>query len=527
MTVDRQIDLATVQSGGTLGSSLIAAMRRYPHRPAIADGEVSWTYRELERQLAALVAVFKAEGVRPGDGIGVLTGNRAEGFAASVAAMLMGARYTPLHPAAAEEDHAFIVSDAELKAIVVEPVRYGVVGLALARRQPGLRLFSLGPTEGAIDLRQATASVPDPQLHDEATPQSIAYLAYTGGTTGRPKGVILSHRVFASMLVHQGHDWEWPQEIRFLASSPITHMAGSIIYTVLAKGGYTRLVDRFDPVVFFKTAKDDRITAALLVPTMIYALLDHPSLSGHDVSTIKLIIYGAAPMSPDRLAQALDAFGPVFLQVYAQTEAVQGIATLRQSDHALNRPERLSSCGIPGPLVTVKLLDEEMQEVPTGQPGEICVRGPIVMDGYWKQPDATAEALRGGWLHTGDVAVQDDDGYLTIVDRLKDMIVTGGFNVYPREVEDALLSHPSVASAAVIGTPDAKWGEAVRAFVMIRPGASFDETGLRDHVKSRRGSISAPKIIERVDEIPLTPLGKVDRKRLRAPFWSDRERSVG
>jgi len=219
-------------------------------------------------------------------------------------------------------------------------------------------------------------------------------------------------------------------------------------------------------------------------------------------------------------------FGKVFVQLYGQTEAPQVITSMRKIDHDETKPGRLGSCGRASPGVDVKLFDVNMREVPVGEPGEICVRGPLVMDGYWKRPEANAETLKGGWLHTGDVAVKDEEGYFYIVDRTKDMIISGGFNIYPREVEDALMSHPSVASAAVIGIPDDKWGEAVKGFVVLKPGANSGVAELQAHVKDKRGAPWSPKTIDFVEVIPVTGLGKIDRKALRAPYWEGRKRGV-
>jgi fatty-acyl-CoA synthase len=245
-----------------------------------------------------------------------------------------------------------------------------------------------------------------------------------------------------------------------------------------------------------------------------------------DLSSLQMVVYGAAPMSPDRLKQAIDVFGPIFVQLYGQTEAPNCIATMRKIDHDPAKPGRLSACGLPCPGVEVKLLDPQMKEVAVGEPGEICVRSPLVMEGYWKRPEATEEAFRGGWLHTGDVATRDADGFLTIVDRTKDLIITGGFNIYPREVEDALLSHPDISAAAVIGVPDPKWGEAVTAFVVLRPGAEANEAALQAHVKTKRGAPWSPKAVHFIDAVPVTGLGKIDRKALRAKFWTEEGRQV-
>jgi len=236
-------------------------------------------------------------------------------------------------------------------------------------------------------------------------------------------------------------------------------------------------------------------------------------------------------MSPTRLIEGMQVFGPVFMQLYAQSEAPNTITVLHQHEHdPQHHPERLASCGTPCVGTQVRLLDDDGQPAPDGEVGEICVRGPLVMKGYWNKPEETAQALRHGWLYTGDMARRDADGYLYIVDRSKDMIISGGFNVYPREVEDMLSQHPSVASAAVVGVPDVQWGEAVRALVVLRPGAQVDPVALATElmawVRERKGAVQAPKAIDFVDALPMTGLGKLDKKAIRAKFWQGQERAV-
>jgi fatty-acyl-CoA synthase len=274
------------------------------------------------------------------------------------------------------------------------------------------------------------------------------------------------------------------------------------------------------------TIERHRITATMLVPTMIYVLLDHPKLQTADLSSLEVLYYGAAAMSPSRLAEGIERLGDVFFQFYGQAECPMTITVLRKEEHRVDDPQRLASCGRAVPWLDVALLDEEGQQVDQGQPGEICVRGPLVMKEYLNKPEQTAEAFKFGWLHTGDVARADEEGFLTIVDRKKDMIITGGFNVFPRELEDVLSSHPGVSAAAVIGVPDDKWGEAVKAVVVRRPGADVGQEELIALVKDRKGSVSAPKSIDFVEAIPLSPLGKPDKKALRARYWADSHRMV-
>jgi fatty-acyl-CoA synthase len=282
----------------------------------------------------------------------------------------------------------------------------------------------------------------------------------------------------------------------------------------------------FDPQAFYRAVEQRRITLTFAVPTMLYALLDHPATKTADVSSIETIVYGAAPMSPTRLREALDVFGPVFVQLYGQAEAPATVTALRKEEHDPSRPHLFGSCGRALPGVTVALLDDEDEEVPLGEVGEICVRGAIVSDGYWKRPELTAETLRSDWLHTGDMARADEEGYLYIVDRKKDMIISGGFNVYPREIEDVLTSHSDVAIAAVVGVPDDKWGEAVKALVVLRPGAAVGADDLIALVRERKGAVYAPKSVDFIDDLPLTGVGKADRKAVRARFWPADGRQV-
>ena len=519
--------MGKLHEGGTVGSMLITAIARFADRPAIADNQTRWTYRELGDAAARIVALFRTLGLVKGDGLALLATNRVETWAVVTAAAVMGLRYTPLHPLAAEDDQAFIVDDAEAAVLIVEGPKFAERGRAIKGRAHGVKhLLSFGPMDGGRDLVAELKSLEPAPLTDEADADAICWLAYTGGTTGRSKGVMIAHRCLVNMSAIIFSDWEWPQDIRYLASTPITHAGGVNIFPTMMRGGFVRVLPGFDIEAFCRTVEAERINAVLLVPTMIYALIDAREVRvRYDLSSLETIIYGAAPMSPYRLLEGMTIFGNVFVQFYGQTEAPQCITTLRKIDHDPTHPRQLGSCGRPNPLVEVKLFDFDMNEVKPGEPGEICVRGALVMNGYWKRPDATDDAFRGGWLHTGDVAVQED-GYHYIVDRIKDMIISGGFNIYPREVEDALMSHPAVASAAVIGVPDDKWGEAVKAFIVLKRGAEADFETLHAHVKAKRGGPWAPKTIDFVDAIAVTGLGKVDRKALRAPYWQGRSRSV-
>ena len=355
---------------------------------------------------------------------------------------------------------------------------------------------------------------------------AIAILNYTGGTTGKSKGAIRTHAQIAAYAASILADFEIPIAPRYLVIAPMSHVAGTKILPSLMLGGTVHLLRGFDPDAVLATIARERINITLLVPTMIYVLLDHPTLSRTDTSSLELLLYGASPMSPARLLEGLERIGPVFSQLYGQTECYP-ISVLRKADHDRHRPELFSSCGVPVASCDVKVLDEFDQEVAAGQPGEICVRAAHAVSQYWKRSQETEALFRNGWLHTGDVGRADEKGYLYILDRKKDMIVSGGFNIYPRDVEDALSVHPDVAMACVIGIPDPKWGEAVCALVIPKPGTHPTAESLVQLVKERKGPTHAPKRVEFVGELPLTPVCKVDKKMVRAPYWTGHQRMVG
>jgi fatty-acyl-CoA synthase len=259
---------------------------------------------------------------------------------------------------------------------------------------------------------------------------------------------------------------------------------------------------------------------------MLYILMDHPKIDDYDLSSLETVYYGAAAMSPTRLKEAIAKFGSIFFQFFGQSECGMTISVLKKDEHDTNDLARLATCGRAVPWLKVALLDDQLNEVPDGEPGEICVRGPLVMKGYWNKPEQTAEALEGGWLHTGDIARKDAQGFLTIVDRKKDMIVSGGFNVFPREIEDVIGTHPAVGQVAVIGVPDEKWGEAVKAVVVLRPDQAVTAEELSELVKEHKGAVHAPKSVDFVEAIPVSALGKPDKKVLRAQYWQGSDRLV-
>jgi fatty-acyl-CoA synthase len=507
---------------------LVKALDRDPGRPAVYLGDWVMTAAEMAAEMSRYAQAYRATGVAPGSGVAMLSANRPEVLFAMGAYMTVGARNTALHPLGSLEDHTYVLADAGIETLVFDP-SFADRAAQLKQAVPSLkRLLSFGPCDVGEDLLLlARRHEPVRLVPPVIDPESPSAIAYTGGTTGVPKGVVATYRSSAAMVQIMMGEWQWPDELRHLVCTPLSHAGATFFVPVLLRGGSLVVVPRFEAGQVLDAIERHRITSIFLVPSMLYALLDHPTFGATDLSSLQTVFYGASPVSPSRLREAIGKLGPIFFQFYGQTEAPQTLFIMRKEEHDADDLARLASCGRPVPWVHVALLDDEGNEVPTGESGEICVRGPLVMKGYWNKPEETAAALAGGWLHSGDVARQDEQGFYTIVDRKKDMIVSGGFNVFPREVEDVLSTHPAVAVVAVISVPDPKWGEAVKAVVVLRKGATVEPEELVALVRQQKGPHYAPKSVDFVDSIPLTAVGKPDKKVLRAHYWSQKGRQVG
>lgn len=418
------------------------------------------------------------------------------------------------------EDYLYVIEDAEIDLLVYDGDHFEEVAAELKQRAPRIRHFvAIGPCGVGQSLENlASAFVAKPLVAPDADPELLARIAYSGGTTGKPKGIMVTHRGMATSTMIQLTEWEWPAEIRHLICAPLSHAGASVMTAILLKGGSMVVLPGFDPVSFMEAVQKNRITSVLMVPTMVLALIDHPRFAEFDLSSLEVIFYGASAFPAARLKDAIARLGPIFFQFYGQSEAPMSVTVMRRADHLSDDPLRLASCGRPTPWVRVALMDDNMRHVPEGEPGEICVQGPLLMGGYLNKPEETELAFEGGWLHTGDVAIRNPDGFLRIVDRKKDMIVTGGFNVFAREVEDVLVTHPAVRQAAVIGVPNPKWGETVKAIVVLAPGETVPAEDLIALVRDRKGPVQAPKSVEFIESIPLSPLGKPDKKALRAIY---------
>ena len=495
----------------------LAALRQSGDRIVFKSAAGDWTGTATLNMIAALQAELKRQSVRPGGRLAVLGSNRPETWCAGIAAQGLGLCITWLHPLGGIESHIQQLQDFEPDLLVLDVPRFADAGRLLSERiGPALPICTLGASEVGPDLlRSAQASF---SVVDWSRPDELAIVNYTGGTTGKSKGAFRNHAALSAIALGTLADFDLPRQPKFLAVGPISHVTGSKILPVLLRGGQVTMLDHFDPDLVCATIEAEAIDTALLVPTMIYSILDSGGLSKHDTRSLKLLLYGASSMAAARLAEGLDRLGPIFSQLYGQTECYP-IAVLPREDHDTRHPDRLRACGFPSRSCSVALLDGDGQHVEAGSVGEVCVRSPYVMSGYWKQPELTLETLRGGWLHTGDVGQFDEAGRLYIVDRIKDIIITGGFNVYPKEVEDIIASIEGVAMCAVLGVPDPKWGEAVVAAVVPAPGAALGSGAIMAAVKARCGPVQTPKEVRFFTELPLTGAGKIDKKRLKDSNW--------
>lgn len=507
------------------------AVRSYHDRIAIVDGDRRVTYGEMGAHTNRVARGLAEIGVRKGDRVGLLMPNRYEFIPTLYGIWKAGAAFTQMPTRAAPDDFRYYLNEVEAGTLIYDAAFDDAVAKIRAEIPSVQRIVRLGegpPPVEALDYRDLFDRQASDDLDADIAHTDIALAGFTAGTTGMAKAVLIDHANWAHYAITAGLEMGdiRPGEV-FGHIAPLTHFSLSFVLPTFMRGGTNVVLPGLDLAAFLTAIATERITATALVPTIIYILLDLPDRSTIDFSSLRTIVYAASPMVPERLRQALEVFGPIFVQGYGGTEPGY-ISCLRKEDHSVESAEgvrRLGSAGRPMYHVDVQIQDDGDRPLPAGEIGEISVRSPGQMVRYW---DATrnAEAVRAGWVHSGDIGYLDDDGFLTIVDRKKDMVITGGFNVFPRQIEDVLATHPAVAQSAVFGVPDDKWGEAVRACIVLRPGSEASADELIALVKERKGSVWAPKSIEFVESIPLTPAGKPDKKALRAPYWAGQERGV-
>jgi acyl-CoA synthetase (AMP-forming)/AMP-acid ligase II len=498
----------------------------------VMEGQ-SWTFQQCFDVNSRVAHALIAEDIPRETRAAVLAGNDPLAWQCVLGIWRAALAWVPLNPKSPPTDHIQLLGGFDAEVLFFQSTFAGEV--ATIRSQcPGLKLLICvdGHVDGCLNLRDWIADFPATRPDRFANPEDLGAIMPTGGTTGMPKGVMLTHRSLCQSQANGVINSPYPagETIVNLAAAPMTHTAGFLSLGATARGGRIVIMTRPDPVTLLDTIEQEGVTELFLPPTVIYRLLEMPGLADRNLKSLRYFNYGAAPMSIEKLRQALTVFGPVMHQGYGQTEAPGSIAFMSPGHHyrdgEIADDNRLSACGLPSVLNATAIMDENNRPLPQGETGEICVRGDIVMKGYYKQPEKTAEAVIDGWLHTGDLGHIDHEGFLHITDRKKDMIISGGFNVFPSEVEQVLWSHPAVLDCAVIGVPHADWGEEVKAVVELKPGQQATAAELIALCKEKLGSVKAPKSVDFVDLLPRSPVGKVLKKAIRDPYWQQAGRRI-
>ncbi len=485
-----------------------------PQRTALVYEGERWSYAEFNRRANALAHGLRALGVCHGDRVAYLDLNHPDFFLTIFAAAKIGAIFVPLNFRLTPPELAFIISDAGVHTLIhdaafapaIDAIRESIPCRELVCRdaRPGVRLL-------ADVLRDQR----DDDLDNQVSTDEVAVIMYTSGTTGRPKGAMLTHGNLLWNNINAGLAFDISVDDVTLVCAPLFHIGGLNVTPLIAfmKGAEVVLMRSFEPGGVLALIPEHRVTTMFGVPAMFLFMSQHPGFATADLSSMRFLLCGGAPV-PEALIRLYGARGLRFAQGYGLTETAPFV-TLVPIDRAL---EKVGSAGLPPFFTDVRLVDGEGRDVPTGERGEVIVRGPNVMKGYWNRPEATAEAIRDGWFHTGDIGTRDADGFFYIVDRKKDMIISGGENIYPAEVEDCLYQHPDIAEAAVIGLPDERWGETVLAIVVLKPGVAVSGQDIMDFTQGRLARYKQPRRVELLDALPRNPAGKVLKFELRERY---------
>jgi len=510
-----------------------ALLRNAQQRPlalatACAGRRRNW--RQFAERVARYAGVLRSLGLDAGDRVGIIALNSDYYLETFYAVPWAGGIIVPINTRWSQPEIAYALADAGVRILVVDEHHAELGRVLSAETDIELALLGAADTAGAVALEA---------LIDEAVPvgeagrggDDVSGIFYTGGTTGRSKGVMLTHVNHVTNSLQLAAMMRAPEELSYLHAAPMFHIADALcVYMVTTLGGAHHVIPRFEPAACAAALQEHRVTDILLVPTMIQMLLDHLAQQRYDLSSLARLYYGASPIPEATLLRLFDALPDCApIQLYGQTEAAPMITVLEGKYHVKEGPcaGRLRAAGRAIPCVELKIVDANDDEVPRGTVGEIVARGPNIMPGYWRMPEQSAQTLRGGWLHTGDAAYMDDEGFIYISDRLKDMIISGGENVYSAEVENVLYQHPSVAQCAVIGVPDPRWGERVHAIVVPKPGAARDAEAIIAHCRALIADFKCPRSVDFRDEpLPLSGAGKVLKTELRKPYWEDRARAV-
>ena len=514
-----------------LTQPLHKALQERPNATALVCGERRHTFAQFVDRVARLAAVLQSLGLQPGDRVGLLALNSDRYVEYLYATWWAGGVINPVNIRWSAREVAYSLDDCDTRILLTD-VHFGAVAQQqseLSRSLKTLVHFGDGAApEGMADAEALMAQaqpVPDARRGGA----DLAAVMYTGGTTGLPKGVMLTHGNLYAGQLSANAAASRPSEAVGLNMAPMFHVGGTGLTLQLMMRLCTQvIIPAFDEVKVLEAIQNERASETFMVPTMLKRLIEHPRFGEFDTSSLQLVLYGAAPIDDALLLQAIEKLPrAAFCQLYGMTELSPVVTVLPAWCHLPDQPAaRRRSAGRPVPIAEVRIVDTEGRPVPNGTVGEIAARGPMVMAGYWNKPEQTAEVLREGWMHTGDGGVMDADGFVHVVDRLKDMIVSGGENIYSAEVENAITQLPQVSMCAVVGVPDEQWGERVHAVVVLRDGTTLDAATLVAHCKTLIAGYKCPRSVEFRTEIPLSPAGKMLKYKLRDPHWEGRSRKV-
>lgn len=492
-----------------------------------------YSYAEFESRANRLAQGLIALGMPKGAHVAIQSWNRPEIVETEAACYKAGFVRIPINARLSSAETRYVLDNSEARVFIADSVHMQPV-LENLEDLPALEcLLCIDRTPGGTSsYEDLLGRAADTSPETEVEPDELAVLSYSSGTTGKLKAVMQSYGNRTAMIrktfMIPGIKIE-PGDI-FAHVGPITHASGMLLMPVMSSGGCNLILDRFDVEVLLETIEREQVNYLFMVPAMINAVMNHPRTGGYDLGSLKGIFYGAAPMPERNIRRALELFGPVLVQGYGMTETTSFTTILTARDHVealRDKAEgRLLSCGRPIFETEIRLVDEGGNRVPPGEMGEIIARGPDVMMGYYKDPELTEQTIRDGWVHSGDMAREDPEGYLYIVDRKSETVISGGFNVYPSEVEQVLCSHPSVLEACVIGVPDDKWGEAVKAVVVLKEGAPATEQDLIEHCRRFLAGYKKPQSVDFAGDLPKNPNGKIARRVIKERYWTDHTRRV-
>ncbi|MBI5591645.1 MAG: long-chain-fatty-acid--CoA ligase [Deltaproteobacteria bacterium] len=501
-----------------------------PDKTAIVFENRRITFKELDERVNRLANAFIGLGCKKGDRLAILSENTHKYMEVYFAAAKAGMSVTPLNFRLSDTELAYIVNDSESVLFLAGDGYEGrskTIKSQLKHINNYISLDNHAESHLFYEDILRESSVDEPKV--PVNENDMAILMYTGGTTGLPKGVMLSHRNILSAMYGLIISFTITRHDTECFILPLFHISLWPVLCVLMVGGTAVIIRRPDLQTLLQAIQKEKCTHIVLVPTLLNWILDLSNIDEFDLTSLRLITYAGSPMPAEILKKCISKFGNIFAQGYGLTEAAPLVTTLHSEDHFFDGPKAklLMSVGKEGATVNVRVVDENDQPVNPGQVGEIVARGENIMMGYWKNPDLTTQALRGGWLHTGDLGTLDEEGYIYLVDRKADMIVTGGENVYPKETEDILYSHPAVFECAVVSAPDAKWGERVQAVVVLKNGCHVTEEEMITYCKQRLAGYKCPKKIDFWDDLPKTTVGKIKRKDVKKHFWEGCKKMVG